>query len=215
MLCRSSESLLLYLTMKVIVFDTETTGLPSPQLELDKQPYICQFAAVIWDCDLANMSMRELSRIDELIKPPIVLGYDSVAIHGITNKMLEDKPGFREVADMIIEAFHSADVAVAHNLNFDKAIIQYELERLNRSGDFLPEQIFDTMLASRDLCQLPGRHGNFKAPRLGELYSFLFGESFENAHNALSDVLATSKCLEELMKRQIFVPEEVAQDSLF
>jgi len=201
--------------MKVIVFDTETTGIPSAQLDLENQPHICQFAAVLWECDPVNKKMDELLRFDELIRPPIALEYDSVAIHGITNKMLEDKPAFAEVADRIIELFHRADVAVAHNIGFDKTIIQYELQRLNRSGDFLPEQIFDTMLASRDLCQLPGRHGNFKAPRLGELYQFLFAEQFANAHNALADVLATSKCLEELLRREIFVPEESAQDSLF
>ncbi len=203
------------LAMKVIVFDTETTGLPSSQLGLEDQPHICQFAAVVWECSVADKNMIEVARIDELIKPPIALEYDAVAIHGITNKMIADKPDFAGVADKIVDAFCDADVAVAHNLSFDKTIIQYELQRLNRNGNFLPEQIFDTMLASRDLCKLPGKYGNFKSPRLDELYYFLFNEKFENAHNALADVLATSKCLEELLKLNIFVPEESTQDSLF
>jgi len=201
--------------MKVIVFDTETTGLPSANLSLDMQPHVCQFAAVSYECDLDSKSLNEISRIDLLIKPPVLIDYETSSIHGITNDIVANSPSFRELVDEIVEAFYSSDVAVAHNLSFDKQIIGYELERLNRSKDFLPDQIFDTMKETKNLCQLPGRFNKYKSPKLLELYQFLFDEKFKGAHNALHDVLATGKCLEELLRRGIFQPEEPIQNSLF
>lgn len=201
--------------MKIIVFDTETTGIPSQQSQLELQPYICQFAAVLCECDVASGVITEYKALNHLIKPPVAIEYEAVAIHGITNKVIEDKPPFSTYADEILEAFREADVAVAHNISFDKLVLECELKRLGKNGDFLPAQIFDTMEKSVDLCQLPGNKGRFKSPRLQELHNFLLGEKFEGAHDALADVRATLRCLVELMKRGIFRPEEPAQDSLF
>lgn len=201
--------------MKVIVFDTETTGIPSRSLDLEFQPHICQFAAVMYECDVEAKTLVEVARMDQLIKPDTSIEYDAVRIHGITNKMVEDAPRFSEVADKIIEMFSEADVAVAHNIAFDKQVLECELLRLARKGQFLPDQTFDTMKETRDLCKLPGRHEGYKSPRLEELYRFLFGKGFEGAHNALYDVLATGDCLRELLVRGIFSPEEPVQDSLF
>lgn len=199
--------------MKVIVFDTETTGIPSKSLALEWQPYICQFAAVVYE--LLDGVLREVSRMDELIRPPVAIEYEAVRVHGITNAMVAEAPPFSEVADRILELFAGCDVAVAHNLAFDEEVLRCELLRLGRSGDFLPEQRFDTMKETRDLCQLPGRHEGFKSPKLGELYRFLFGRDFEGAHNALVDVLATGECLAELLARGLFKPEEGGQGKLF
>lgn len=201
--------------VKIIVFDTETTGIPSKGLDLEFQPYICQFAAVIYQ--FSGGQLEELKRLEFLIKPPVAIEYEVVAIHGISNKMVADAPAFAEVVDRIMEAFREADVAVAHNLEFDRRVLACELERLARNGDFLPEQIFDTMKESRDFCAIPSqRHpGKLKAPKLEELHHKLFGEGFEGAHDAMVDVLATGRCLQALAERGIFQPEEPVQDSLF
>lgn len=201
--------------MKIIVFDTETSGLPGKNLDLEFQPHICQFAAVIYEG--SEDSLREVKRMNFLIKPPVAMEYEAVAIHGITNKMVEDAPPFADFVDEIMEAFHDADVAVAHNIAFDKQVLECEFLRLGRSGTFLPEQIFDTMKETKELCAIPSqRHpGKLKSPRLEELHRFLFGAGFDGAHDALVDVLATGRCLEALLKRGIFQPEESVQDSLF
>ncbi|MBP7670846.1 3'-5' exonuclease [Candidatus Gracilibacteria bacterium] len=199
--------------MRVVVFDTETTGIPSKGLSLDWQPYICQFAAVVYE--VIDGELREVLRRDFLIKPAVAIEYEVVRVHGITNAMVADAPAFGDVAEEILELFASADCAVAHNLAFDEAVLRCELLRLGRDGDFLPEQRFDTMKETRDLCQLPGRHEGFKSPKLAELHQFLFGRGFEGAHNALADVLATGACLAELLKRGIFKPEEGGQGRLF
>ncbi|PIR55420.1 hypothetical protein COU74_01000 [Candidatus Peregrinibacteria bacterium CG10_big_fil_rev_8_21_14_0_10_36_19] len=200
--------------MKIIIFDTETTGLPSTQLELEKQPHVCQFAAIIYECD--GYSLREIRRINHLIKPPVSIPQECVYVHGISDEKVANSPSFSEVADIIVEAFHGSDVAVAHNISFDEQVIQAELKRLNYGIDFLPSQTFDTMKETKELCRLPGRNpGTYKSPRLLELYQHLFGTHFEGAHDAMYDVEATGKCLAALLSKGIFKPQEPVQNQLF
>lgn len=201
--------------MKIVVFDTETTGLPSGTLSLDEQPYVCQFAAILFDYNTKTREMKEDRRVDILIKPPIPIPHEATLVHGISNDQVKDAPAFAEVVDEVVEIFSDSDVAVAHNIEFDKQLIGFELLRLERSRDFLPDQIFDTMTQTKDLCQIPGKMGSFRSPRLIDLYKKLFGKGFKNAHNALYDVMATSQCLYFLLKSGFYEPEEPAQVSLF
>ena len=203
--------------MKLIVFDTETTGLPSSKAELSAQPWIIQFASITYEYDFLTKEIKEIDRIDQLIKPEVEVTYETTEFTGITNQMLENAPRFDKVVDRILEAFGAADVAVAHNLEFDQKMMEIELQRINRPAKFLPEKIFDTMKQTRELCRLPGRlgSGNFKNPRLSELHTFLFDHGFDNAHNAIYDVMATGKCLGELLKRNHFILEPKTQNSLF
>ena len=57
------------------------------------------------------------------------------------------------------------------------------------------------MKNSIDYCKLPGYHGEYKYPKLQELYRKLFGQSFSNAHDASADTEATKKCYFELKKK--------------
>lgn len=203
--------------VKIIVFDTETTGLPSSQLALHEQPYICQFGALLIECDMTARTLREVERVDQLVRPAVPIPTECTDIHGISDEMVAQSPLFADYADMLVGLFHRADIAVAHNLSFDQSIIEYELARLGRSKKFLPEQLFDTMTSTKHLCRLPGRHGNYKSPTLMELHEFLFQKGFDGAHNAMGDVLATARCMQELLKRGIFQPVEPtsSQTSLF
>lgn len=202
--------------MKIIVFDTETTGLPDKNASLDQQPYICQFAAITYELINNGHSLEEIDTIDILIKPGETIPFECTEVHGITNAMVADKGNFNSHSAKIRNAFNHADIAVAHNLNFDKTLLEFEFERAGESILFLPDQTFDTMKETRDLCKLPGKKaGTYKSPRLMELHKFLFNVGFDDAHNALNDVRATGKCLEELIRRGIYTPEAKAQASLF
>lgn len=201
--------------MKIIVFDTETTGLPANGLPLEDQPHVCQFAGIVFDYDLKTREMKENRRADILIKPPIAIPHDATRIHGISNDKVKDAPSFADKADEIMKLFADSDLAVAHNIAFDKQLIGFELARLGRDKDFLPEQTYDTMMETKELCQIPGKMGGFRQPRLIDLYKHLFGKGFKDAHNALYDVMATSQCLYYLLKSGYYEPEEPSQVSLF
>lgn len=201
--------------MKILVFDTETTGFPQPGAPLASQPYIVQFGALQLRADFANRTFEEIRRVDQLLSVPVPVPAECTAVHGITNEMLTGQPSLREFLDEFLELFGSSDIAVAHNLNFDRAIIEGELARLGRGAKFLPAETFDTMESTTELCQIPNGRGGYKYPTLTALHRFLFGTDFAGAHNAMHDVEATARIAEELWKRDIFQIREKQQASLF
>jgi len=96
-----------------------------------------------------------------------------------------------------------------HNLAFDLNILGAEWYRLGW-GSLPQRKILDTKCDEvTQYCALPGgKNGQFKWPKLEELYEKLFASSFEKAHNAAFDIAANGKVLFELIKMGIIkVPE--------
>jgi len=192
--------------MKITIFDTETTGLPKRDGKLEDQPHIIQFASLTFEFDPLTRRFIETERYNQLIKPPLPIPEESSRITGITDEKVASSPTFAEVSGKIIGIFSQSDLAVAHNLDFDREIIGYELERLGSGKDFLPPTIYDTMEGTRNLCKLPGKNGNYKAPRLMELHQFLLNESFTEAHNAEKDTEALARCVKVLLQQGLYQP---------
>jgi exonuclease RNase T and DNA polymerase III len=59
-----------------------------------------------------------------------------------------------------------------------------------------------TMQATIQYCNIPGRFGP-KWPKLMELYTKLFGQEFDGAHDAMADIVATKECFFELIRRGV------------
>jgi len=76
------------LIMRLLVFDTETTGLPQSKFiapsTLDQWPHIVQFSYIIYDTSLNDIIQSK----DYIIKLPdsILITEESSKIHGITNE---------------------------------------------------------------------------------------------------------------------------------
>lgn len=193
--------------MRITVFDTETTGLPKRDAPLDEQPYIIQFAAQVFQYDPLTRRFQEVDRYNQLIKPPVAIPEESTRISRISDQMVAGSPSFADVASRIISIFAGSDLVVAHNLPFDREILNYELERNGLDKNIYPQNSYDTLEGTRGLCKLPGKNGNYKAPRLMELHQFLLNESFEEAHDAEKDVEALSRCLRVLLQEGIYQPQ--------
>ena len=54
-----------------------------------------------------------------------------------------------------------------------------------------------------------GRGGKYKWPNLSELHIKLFGNSFDEAHNAAADVEATTRCFLELIRLSVIPHDQV------
>jgi DNA polymerase III subunit alpha len=201
--------------MKVFVFDTETTGFPVKDGTLAQQPYIVQFAGILIDIDPRTGAYTELDRIDELVKPRVPIPFGASSIHGIYDKDVEHEDYIEAKIDRFLKFLNTADAVAGHNVEFDETIVTGELARLGRSGDYQPMKTLCTMRLSTDHCQLQGRGFSFKAPKLSELHSHLFGEWFSGAHNAMVDVEATTRSFAELVKRKVIVLEENSVMRLF
>ena len=202
-----------------LIFDTETTGLPkrwdAPLSDSDNWPRCIQIAWQIHDAK-GNL----ITNKDYLIQPDdFTIPFDSEQIHGISTTLAtsEGTP-LATVLSEFEEALQEVSFVVGHNVSFDRNIMGAEFIRAGLADPLDEKAVIDTCTEeTAQLCQLPGgRGGKFKLPTLGELYHFLFQESFEEAHNATADVEATSRAFLELMRQEKLHPKatKYAEDTI-
>ena len=205
--------------MKIFVFDTETTGFIDKKItDLSKQPYIIQFAGIMGE--FVDGKWKEIERVNELVKPPILIPYASSQVHHLYDIDVNDKPIFSEQVNDFLKFINEADAIVGHNIEYDESMFRLEMKRLEREYDYKPTQSICTMYSSRDFCKLPKKmlwSPGYKLPKLWELYKTLFWEYFVWAHDAIVDVEATVKCFVELVNKWVIVLEkkEESMMSLF
>lgn len=162
---------------KLGIFDTETTGLTlHPNAPLHKQPQIIEFGFALME----EGEVTETANI--LINPGCELDPVITKITGITDADLVGAPSFEGVLPQIRRLFAKADVAVAHNLPFDKALLHFELARLEVMDFPWPTGQMCTVALYRDIWGYN--------PKLLQLYEHVMGEPLNQTHRALDDVMA-------------------------
>jgi DNA polymerase III epsilon subunit-like protein len=128
---------------------------------------------------------------------------DATKIHGITHAhALRVGRDLAEVLDEFLEASERPGTTlVAHNLDYDRGVLGGELVRQNKSLRFLDLPGICTMKTTTDLCRLP-RPGGFglKWPTLEELHIYVFGRSYQGAHDAASDLEACARSFFKLFE---------------
>lgn len=123
--------------MREIVFDTETTGLEF------KNDRVIEIGGI----ELLNHFPTGrsfhvyINPGDRRVHP------DALAVHGITDEFLKDKPTFDQIVDEMLEFFDGARW-VAHNATFDMSFINAEFERLRRPP-VAGELVVDTLALAR------------------------------------------------------------------
>lgn len=186
-----------------LFFDTETTGLPkrwnAPITDIDNWPRLVQLAWITYDNQENMIDCRDvIIRPDGFVIPPEVS-----RMHGITTLMAQEEGiSLQEAMEEFAKQIDSAELLIGHNISFDECIVGAEFERLRMMTTLFLKPKCCTMRSATNYCKLPGKKG-FKPPKLIELHNILFGESFDNAHNALADVEATARCFWELLRRGI------------
>jgi DNA polymerase III subunit epsilon len=183
-----------------LFFDTETTGIPRNYKalvsDLDNWPRLVQIAWIVMDD-----SENEIKSAEYIIKPNgFLIPKEAARIHGITTE-LASKSGvdLGPVLEEITEDIAAAAAIIAHNMQFDEKILGAEFLRMGHLNAIDGKPRKCTMQSSKNFCRIPGPYGN-KWPKLQELYKILFLEGFGNAHSALADVRACSKCYFELRR---------------
>lgn len=192
--------------MKIMFFDTETTGF-SP-------PAIVQIWIIIWEYE-ENWKIVKEDSIDLLFNPIIEIEKQASDIHGFTFDKVKDKPYFNTFIPKFVKIVNESDLIIWHNVDFDITAIEYEIRRFykdcrknidKKATDFF-QKIRDkskcTMLSSIDFCKIEWKYWKYKWPKLLELHEKLFNKSFDCVHNAMADIQATRDCYFELKKREI------------
>ena len=102
--------------MKIIMLDTETTG----NKEEDR---ICQLSYLVMN---ENLEIEEIH--NELVKPPLPISYEAMAVHHITNEMVEDKPQIKhtDAYKRLKELNSPENLIVIHNAKFDLDMLKKE-----------------------------------------------------------------------------------------
>lgn len=177
--------------MKAFIFDTETTDLiNSGLLKLEQKPSIIEFYGELVDLENGEV---ELER-EYLFKPPKPIAPEITKITNITNEMVADAPPFASAGDEIRNVIETSDVVIAHNVSFDKEMVDIEFERLGQKVRW--PRLICTVEAT--IC-MKGFRLN-----LTSLHNELFGEPFSGAHRARQDVGALKRCVLELYRRGYF-----------
>jgi DNA polymerase III epsilon subunit-like protein len=191
--------------MKLLIFDTETTGLPKSR-ELathgpNNWPHLVSIAWVIVEND------KILKTDYHIVKPEWNIPEDSTKIHGITNeKAHADGEPLIEVLRKFFSEEH--DVLVAHNMNFDYNVLVNAVLWDARMKYPLFKRMFCTMDSMTNVMKLPAANGRgFKPPKLVELYAYTTQKQpqINQLHNSLYDtqLLAESIIASSVLKSMI------------
>ena len=164
-----------------VFVDTETTGLPQG----GTQPRIVSIAWMLAGAvDQPVVFRHVILRPDGFVIPD-----DVVRIHGITTeRALREGVALPRALDVFASDIATAGAhgVVAHNLAFDRPIIDAEFVRLGRVAPFGKLKSHCTMIEARR--RWPGERAS-----LARAFERLFGRGFDGAHDAASDVWACAQ----------------------
>lgn len=201
-----------------LIFDTETTGLPrdykAPYTDTDNWPRVVQLA---WQLHNAKGELIEVKNY--IIKPDgFTIPYNAEQIHGIsTERAMKTGWPLKEVLAEFEKAVLQADFAVGHNIEFDINVMMCETVRTGFNTQLNNKTVADTKTdRTADFVAISGgKGGKFKWPTLTELYTKLFSEGFEEAHNASADVEATSRAFLEMLRIGVITETDLKKEQGF
>ena len=173
--------------MKIIVLDTETTGM----LEKDR---ICQLSYLVLNEDFEIEEVH-----NDLCMPPLPISYEAMAIHHITPEMLEGEPSCVQTKayKRLLELNSPANLMVIQNATFD-------LGMLAKEGFALQMNLIDTFRILRAYYPQDGTSFSLQYKRYQwGLYKEEEGVAKKlgitiKGHDALGDVIVLKHLFERL-----------------
>jgi len=182
--------------MREICFDTETTG-----TSVEYGDRIIEIGA------LELIDHVPTGKIfHEYINPERDVPQEAVAIHGITNEQLVDKPKFYEIAQKWIDFVGDDGIFVAHNAPFDMGFINFELKKCGYKT-YDNDRVVDTLVIARK--KFPGQHNSLDAL----CKRFNIDDSARTFHGALLDAQLLAEVYYKLIygdnNKSLFAAENI------
>lgn len=159
-----------------IILDTETTGM---------DPFAGDRIVEVGCVEVMNLVPTGRT-FHHYINPEREIPADAIAVHGITNEMVKDKPLFLDIATELYEFIGDAPI-VAHNAMFDLKFINWEMSRCGFKP-YETSQVIDTLALARR--QAPG------APASLDALCRRFG--IDNSNRTLHGALLDAQLLAEV-----------------
>ena len=175
--------------MRLVVLDTETTG-----LEVRDGHRVIEVGAI----EMVGRRITE-RRFHHYVNPERDSDDGALAVHGLAGDFLRDKPRFAEIADELLSFVKDAEVVI-HNSAFDLEFLDAELARIGRAP-FVQHcvKVTDSLQLARE--QHPGKRNSLDA--LCDRYQV------SNAHRTLHGALLDAGLLAE-----VYLAMTRGQDSL-
>ncbi len=164
--------------MRQIILDTETTG-----LDPKNGDRIIEIGCI----EIVNRRPTG-NTFHRYVNPGRSSVAGALAVHGITDEFLADKPLFADVVDALCDFVRDGEILI-HNAPFDIAFLDEELARLDRPGFGTHcTTVVDTLAMARELH--PGKRNSLDA--LCERYGV------SNAHRTLHGALLDAELLADV-----------------
>jgi len=137
---------------KLIVLDTETTG-----LEVEQGHRVIEIGAVA----LEDRKRTDL-HFHSYLNPQRSIDEEAEKVHGLSIERLLNEPEFSEIAESFLE-FVEGSILVIHNAAFDLGFLNAELKRVSSKYPVLEEicDVEDTLLMARN--KFPGQRNSLDA----------------------------------------------------
>ena len=164
--------------MRQIFLDTETTGL---------EPKLGHRVIEIGCVEMRNRRLTN-RHFHRYLNPERGIDAGALAVHGISEEFLQDKPRFAEIADEFLDFVRGAELII-HNAPFDIGFLNAELARLDMAPiSTVCHGVADTLRMAKDLH--PGKKNNLNA--LCDRYGF------DNTRRTLHGALLDAEILAEV-----------------
>lgn len=160
-----------------VCIDCESTGLDP------KQDRIIEVAAVKFTLD------ETLGSFESLVDPKIPIPASSIAVHHITQDMVEGMPTIDHVLGPLFELIGSHPL-IGHGVKYDIEILAHHAARENIPCKLRNNQFFDTLRLAR-------LYGESPSNSLETLRQH-FNIEEEGAHRAMSDVIVNIQVFKRL-----------------
>ncbi len=165
--------------MRQLVVDTETTG-----LEPSEGHRIIEIGCV-------EVIERRLTKANfhQYLQPDREIDAGAVAVHGISNAFLVDKPRFADIAEELIAYLRGAELII-HNAAFDVGFLNHELSQWRPDAPRIEElcTVVDTLALARR------RH----AGQRNSLDALCRRYEVDNAHRDLHGALLDAEILADV-----------------
>ncbi len=133
-----------------------------------------------------------------LVNPTIPIDPRAIAIHGITDEDVKDKPTFSDLARTLAKEFEGCDFAGYNSNKFDIPLLAEEFLRADVDFDLRKRKFIDVQVIFHKMEQRT----------LTAAYQFYCKKVLEDAHSAEADTLATY----EILKAQLDHYEHLQND---
>ncbi|MEL0628073.1 DNA polymerase III subunit epsilon [Psychromonas aquatilis] len=169
--------------IRQVVLDTETTG-------MNKDGLIYVGHRII-EIGCVEVIDRRLTgrHFHVYIQPDMPIDPEAMAVHGITDEFLYDKPRFADIADEFIDFIKGADLVI-HNAPFDVGFMDQEFRFLNKKTQPTEEisTVTDTLEMAKKM--FPGKRNNLDV--LCDRYGI------DNKHRVLHGALLDAEILADV-----------------